>query len=196
MNQIKYDKLKAIRDQVLKCQDCLLYKTRKYPVIGEGNHDAQIMFVGEGPGEQEDLTGCPFVGSAGKVLDQLLISIGLKRSDIYICNLIKCRPPYNRNPLIGETEACGKYLKEQIKIIEPKIVVALGKFAMDFLFQEYGIMDRKNYNYIGKFKAQVFEAPDFKIIPQYHPAAAVYHASNLPVMIQDFQKIKEVLENL
>ena len=113
--------MKKIRDQVVACQLCSLYKTRTLPVIGQGSHEAKIMFVGEAPGANEDKTGQPFCGRAGDILSELLESINLKREEVYICNILKCRPPQNKDPLKSEIIACTPYLYEQIKIIKPNI---------------------------------------------------------------------------
>ena len=110
MSKDKDEKLKKIKDEVLECKKCSLYKNRNYPVIGKGSHDAEIMFIGEAPGAQEDKTGHPFCGRAGEILDELLNSVSIKRQDIYICNILKCKPPLNRDPEVEEIKACSPYL--------------------------------------------------------------------------------------
>ena len=126
----KQKELDKIAKEIAKCQKCPLGQQRTKSVSGEGDPNTQIMFVGEAPGKQEDLQGKPFVGAAGKLLDELLLLIGLKRKDIFITNIVKCRPPANRDPLPQEIDACLHYLEQQIKIIQPKLIVTLGRHAM------------------------------------------------------------------
>ncbi|MCD6233028.1 uracil-DNA glycosylase, partial [bacterium] len=114
--------LRKIKEEIINCQKCPLFKTRIYPVVGEGNHKAKIIFIGEAPGANEDRTGRPFCGRAGEVLDKLLAGIGIRREDVYICNLLKCRPPGNRDPKPEEIEACSPYLMRQIKLINPQVI--------------------------------------------------------------------------
>jgi len=151
----KDEELKKIKEEVLKCQKCSLYKNRNYPVIGKGDHQAKIMFIGEAPGAQEDKTGHPFCGAAGKVLDELLNSVGIKRKDVYISNLLKCRPPSNRDPEKGEIEACSSYIERQIKIIQPRIICPLGRYSMQFLMEKFGL--KNEIQPIGKIHGKVFK---------------------------------------
>jgi len=123
--------LKSINEEILSCQKCGLYKTRTHAVPGDGNMNADIMFVGEAPGKAEDIQGKPFVGAAGKFLDELLAEIDLKRSDIFITNIVKCRPPNNRDPQDNEISVCWPYLEEQVKLIKPKLIITLGRYAMN-----------------------------------------------------------------
>jgi len=189
------NQLEKIKQKVLACKKCSLYKDRIYPVIGEGNHQAKIMFVGEAPGSSESKTGHPFCGSSGKILDQLLNSIDVKREDIYITNLLKDRPPNNRDPKIEEIKACYPYLKEQIKIIKPKIISPLGRHSMQFLMQKFGL--EKEIQLISKIHGQVFQSNQLfkgiKIIPLYHPAVAVYNINMKSILIKDFQILKNNL---
>ena len=189
------NQLEKIKQKVLACKKCSLYKDRIYPVIGEGNHQAKIMFVGEAPGSSESKTGHPFCGSSGKILDQLLNSIDVKREDIYITNLLKDRPPKNRDPKIEEIKACYPYLKEQIKIIKPKIISPLGRHSMQFLMQKFGL--EKEIQLISKIHGQVFQSNQLfkgiKIIPLYHPAVAVYNINMKSILIKDFQILKNNL---
>ncbi|MCK4453942.1 uracil-DNA glycosylase [Candidatus Parcubacteria bacterium] len=186
--------LRKIKDEVLRCQKCVLYQTRTYPVIGEGNHQAKIVFIGEAPGESEDKTGRPFCGAAGKVLDELLNSAGIERTDVYICNILKCRPPENRNPKIEEIEACTPYLLKQIEIIKPKVICTLGNFSTAFIFEKYGLKDK--IEGISKIHGNVFEAKtlfgSLKIIPLYHPAAATYNPNMKETLKKDFQILKKI----
>ena len=131
------ESLKRIKDQVIGCKKCPLFKTRTLPVIGQGDHAAKIMLIGEAPGFNEDQTGVPFCGQSGNFLTELLNSIGLKRESVYICNILKCRPPNNRNPLSDEIEACAPYLERQIEIIGPKIIGALGNYATSYILRKY-----------------------------------------------------------
>jgi len=181
-------KLKQIKEEVIACQKCPLFKTRTLPVIGAGNHNADIMFIGEAPGSQEDKTGVPFCGAAGKILDELLASIKVARNDVYIANILKDRPPANRNPQNEEIEACTPYLVKQIEIIKPKIICTLGNFATAFILNKYQLADK--IQGISKIHGQIFTAVDLKIIPLYHPAVAVYNANMIEVLKKDFAVIK------
>ena len=194
MSQFKIDnQLKKIKDDVLKCKKCPLFKTRKLPVIGQGNHQAKIIFVGEAPGASENLTGVPFCGAAGKILDELLESVDIKREDIYIANILKCRPPGNRNPEKKEIEACTPYLEKQIEIINPKVICALGNFSTSFILEKYGL--KGQIQGISKIHGNIFDIPnesgDLKIISFYHPAAAAYNSNMKEVLKKDFEVLKE-----
>ena len=134
--------LKKIRDEVINCKKCSLYKTRTYPVIGQGNHQAKIIFIGEAPGVQEDRTGRPFCGAAGKILDELLELVGIKREEIYICNILKCRPPNNCDPRLEEIRVCTPYLEKQIKVINPEVISTLGNFATSYVLEKFGLRDK------------------------------------------------------
>lgn len=184
--------LLEIKNQVIACQKCPLYKTRTLPVIGQGNHRAEIIFVGEAPGRNEDKKGRPFCGKAGSILEELLASIGLRREDVYICNILKCRPPGNRNPLPEEISACTLYLDKQIKLIEPKIICSLGNFASQYLMKKFGLED-KNQG-ISKLRGKVFSLGKKKIIPLYHPAVAVYNINMKKVLLEDFKIIKQTID--
>ena len=189
----KADKrLLDIKNQIIACQNCPLYKTRTLPVIGQGSHSAGIMFVGEAPGKNEDLQGRPFCGRSGEVLSELLEAIGLKREDVYICNILKCRPPDNRNPLPNEISNCVSYLDKQIEIINPKIICTLGNFATRYILEKFGFTNKVQG--ISKIRGQVFEEKQRKIIPLYHPAVAVYDANQKETLIEDFKIIKKVLD--
>ena len=170
------------------CQRCQLSTGRTQVVFGTGNPQASIMFVGEAPGFYEDREGIPFVGAAGKLLTELLQSIGLERSDIYIANVIKCRPPNNRDPLPDEIDTCKPFLLQQIALIQPKLVCTLGNFATQTLLEKkVGIT---------KVRGQVIQLKHFVLFPLLHPAAAL-HQGNLRVPLkEDFQKLKTVLEQM
>jgi len=185
----KDEKLRKIKEEVLNCQKCSLYRNRNYPVIGEGNHQAKIMFIGEAPGVQEDRTGRPFCGPAGKILDELLNSAGIKREDVYISNLLKCRPPNNRDPQKEEIEACSPYLEKQIEIISPKVICPLGRYSMQFLMEKFGL--KEQIQPISKIHGKIFEVKNLfqniKIIPFYHPAVATYNINTKETLKRDFK---------
>lgn len=176
----KEEILSKIEKAIGACQKCRLYRTATRPVPGEGNPSAQIVFVGEAPGYNEDQQGRPFVGRAGKLLDELLKSIGLKRSDVWIGNILKHRPPENRDPMIDELRSCRPYLRDQIKAIKPKMIIALGRFALI----EY-LPDAK----ISEVHGRAFRVADYVVLPLYHPAAALRSGSVLKDLREDFRKI-------
>jgi len=170
------------------CQQCRLASGRTQVVFGTGNPQARIMFVGEAPGYYEDQQGIPFVGAAGKLLTQLLESVGLSRSEIYIANVIKCRPPNNRDPLPDEVETCKPYLLQQIQLIKPKLVCSLGNFATQALLgKKVGIT---------KVRGKVFQLSDFVLFPLLHPAAALHQGNLQGPLREDFQKLKQVLDEM
>lgn len=180
--------LTQLNDSLRDCQRCQLSKGRTQVVFGTGNPKASIMFVGEAPGFYEDRQGEPFVGAAGQLLTELLQSIGLERADIYIANVIKCRPPNNRDPLPDEIDTCKPFLLQQIQLIQPKLVCTLGNFATQTL------LERKVG--ITKVRGQVIQLEHFVVFPLFHPAAAL-HQGNLRVPLkEDFQKLKQVLEKI
>ena len=195
MNKIS-EELRKIKGEAIECQKCSLYKSRTLPVIGQGNHQAKIVLIGEGPGSNEDKTGIPFCGASGNVLDELLASAGIKREEIYICNILKCRPPNNRNPQADEIEACTPYLERQIKIIKPKIIGALGNYSASYILRKYGL--ENEIQGIGKIHGKIFKTKtsfgEIKIIPLYHPAVTVYNANMKNVLKKDFQILKEYNE--
>lgn len=177
--------LEELNNQILKCEKCALAKTRINVVPGEGSSKAEIMFIGEGPGKNEDEKGKPFIGAAGKLLDKMLALISLKREDVYIANVVKCRPPGNRDPLPEEVEACRPWLDQQIEIIKPKLIVLLGRHSMDrFLPNQKISIDH------GKPKRKSGQV----YFPIYHPAAALYRNGLLEDLKKDFKKIPRVLE--
>lgn len=184
--------MRAITKKIQKCKECDLYKTRRNPVVGEGSLNAKIMFIGEAPGFNEDKQGRPFVGQAGKILDKLLESINLKREKVYITNILKCRPPNNRNPTQEEIKSCTPYLNKQIEIIKPKIICCLGNFATDFIMKKFNLKDK--IQGISKIHGKVFNASTLKgiikIIPMYHPAVATYDSNMLKILKKDFKKLE------
>lgn len=191
----RLEKMKKIRDEVIACQQCLLYQTRILPVIGQGSHNAKIIFVGEAPGANENRTGRPFCGASGKILDGLLEFIGLNRQDVYICNLLKCRPPSNRDPMPDEINACSSYLERQIEIIKPKVICPLGRYSMYFLMKKFGIENEMQS--ISQIHGQIFKSREgfhgLAVIPFYHPAVAIYNQNMLPVSKKDFLILKDFL---
>ena len=186
------EELKKIKDDVIACKKCSLYKTRKYPVIGEGNHQAKIMFVGEAPGAQENMTGRPFCGAAGKILDELLNSVGIKRNVVYIANILKCRPPINRDPEENEISACSPFLERQIEIIQPEIICPLGRYAMNFLMGKFNL--EEDIEPIGKIHGKVFKTKKrLFLIPFYHPAVAAYNMNMKKTLEDDFKILKNYI---
>jgi len=179
-------KLNDYYNQIKNCNHCQLQATRTNLVFGDGDENADLMFVGEAPGKNEDIQGKPFVGAAGKLLNKLLGEIGLKREDVYIANIIKSRPPDNRDPLPEEIEACKPYLIEQIKIIGPKVIATLGAHATRTMLKKNVI--------ISKVHGQVFKIGKFKVIPIFHPAAALYRGSVLEDLKNDFSQLKKLIE--
>ena len=186
----EYDKREKLKEFYLKirdCQECELSKSRTKFVFGSGSAYASIMFVGEAPGKNEDLQGLPFVGQAGKLLDELLGSIGIDRSEVFIANILKCRPPGNRDPRIEEINICKDYLLQQIKIIDPKIICTLGKFSTQLLLNtDKGITG---------LRGKVFNIDNRIVMPINHPAAALYMPSKMEILKQDFQKIKKLIDS-
>ncbi|NQW22039.1 MAG: uracil-DNA glycosylase [SAR202 cluster bacterium] len=176
--------LEQVADRVRNCTDCPLSEGRTNAVPGEGNPQAEVMFIGEGPGFQEDRQGRPFVGPAGKLLDGLLASIGVNREQVFIANMVKCRPPNNRDPAPAELAACTKYLDRQIELVNPKLIVTLGRFAFGRYFPGEGITKAR-----GKLRVK----DGHKIFPVLHPAAVLRVAELRPTMIEDFKTIAEIL---
>lgn len=176
--------LAALCQRVETCPDCDLATTRTHAVPGEGPDNAEIMFVGEGPGYYEDRSGRPFVGAAGKFLEELLASADMKREDVYITNVVKCRPPQNRDPLRDEIEACDKYLAEQIALINPRLIVTLGRFSMaKFMPGES----------ISRIHGQPRVIDGRTVLPFFHPAAAL-HQQRFRVLVEDdFKQIPAIL---
>ena len=175
-------------ESLRNCRECRLASGRTQVVFGSGNPDASIMFVGEAPGFHEDKQGVPFVGAAGKLLTELLESVGLSRSQIYIANVIKCRPPQNRDPEPDEVETCKPFLFQQIQLIKPHLVCSMGNFATQTL------LERKVG--ITKVHGQPFDLPEFRLFPLFHPAAALHNDRLRPLLQEDFQKLKRLLDEM
>lgn len=176
---------------ILECQ-CELRAQATQAVPGDGNPDADIMFIGEAPGKNEDLQGKPFVGAAGKFLNEMLASVNLKREDIYIGNIVKYRPPNNRDPLPQEIADCAEWLAEQIKLIDPKIIVTLGRHALEHFIPGKKISEVHGQAF-RRFFPDIGERVFFAL---YHPAAALYNGSMRATLIKDFQKIPKILEKI
>jgi uracil-DNA glycosylase family 4 len=187
------EEMESMEKAIKECKRCELWKTRTNPVIGEGSLSARILFVGEAPGYNEDLKGKPFVGKAGKVLDELLESAGLQRAEVYIANVLKCRPPGNRNPLTDEIIACTPYLDAQLELIEPEIIATLGNFSLSYIFAKFRLKLEK----ISKIHGEVFTISTIagikRIIPLYHPAVATYNPKMKEVLIDDFKALAKTL---
>lgn len=173
--------LEEIRAVMGDCRLCPLGDTRTNLVYGVGNPRARVMFIGEGPGRNEDLQSEPFVGAAGHKLDALLGNAGLTRGEIYIANVIKCRPPGNRNPRPDEIAACSPFLREQIRSVWPDVIVCLGNFAAQFVL-------RTNEG-VTSLRGQLHRAGRFVVCPTFHPAACIYHAEWEPLLVQDLQLV-------
>jgi DNA polymerase len=186
--------LKKIKDEVLNLKASPLFKYRNennyYPVIGEGSHTADLMFVGEAPGKTEAKTARPFCGTAGKVLDRLIESAGMKRPDVYITNLVKDRPPENRDPKPEEILLYSQFLDRQIEIIEPKVIATLGRYSMYYLMDKFGVPEKNDP--ISKLHGRVFSVMagygPLKLAILYHPAVAVYNPNMFTILEADFKK--------
>jgi len=174
----------------MRCQKCELYKTRKNIVLGSGSISSRIIFIGEAPGFHEDRVGKPFVGKAGKIFDNMLSTINLNRNQIYLTNIVKCRPPKNRNPTDEEISTCSKYLDIEIRNIQPKIIIPMGKFATQYILQKNDI----NFESMFKSRGVSIKTRDYIIYPIYHPAALIYNNDLKSVMKDDMKRIKEIIE--
>ncbi len=181
--------LAAFADQVAGCTRCALSQGRTQVVFGSGDPDADLMFVGEAPGFHEDKQGVPFVGAAGKLLDQLLAGIGLARADVYVCNVLKCRPPGNRDPQPDEIEACESHLWRQIELIQPRVVATLGNFATKLLSGRPTGITRVH----GQEQETTLGGRQVLLYPIYHPAAALYTPRMLDVLKSDFARLPGLL---
>jgi len=179
--------LEALAERISICTLCPLSKSRTMAVPGEGRRDAEVMFVGEGPGVDEDRLGRPFVGAAGRHLDTLLSKIGLKREEVYITNVVKCRPPGNRVPTWDEREACRPYLEEQIMLIKPVLICPLGNTALETLTGRFSI---------SRFHGKLFEKDERLFFPMYHPAAALHNPDLKHTLERDMLELKRTLDEL
>ncbi|HEX5723836.1 MAG TPA: uracil-DNA glycosylase, partial [Longimicrobiaceae bacterium] len=180
--------LDALREVALGCPRCRLAETRQRVVFGEGDPRAEVMVVGEAPGADEDRTGRPFVGRAGKLLDLLLLAAGFERERVYICNVLKCRPPGNRDPLPTEVEACAPYLTRQFELIRPRVVVTFGKHAA------LTLLGLPPDTAIGKLRGRTHRYRDVPLVPTYHPAALLRNPGWVRAVWDDLQRVRDVLD--
>ncbi len=189
--------MRQIKDQLVALAEGELAQLRRqskmFPVIGEGSHDAKIMFVGEAPGKNEALQGRPFCGASGRVLTQMVEHVGLKREDVYITNVVKDRPPDNRDPLPKEIELYAPFLDRQIDIIQPKVIATLGRFSMAYIMNKFGLA--AELKSISQIHGKLFDAKasygDIKIITLYHPAVALYNGGMREQLFKDFEIVKQ-----
>ncbi len=183
-----YENLEELKQSIVNCQKCKLCKTRNNIVFGSGNSNAKIMFIGEGPGGDEDRTGEPFVGKAGKLMNMAFDVVGIKRDEVYIANIIKCRPPANRDPEEDEIKACMDYLRNQVMIVKPKIIVLLGRIALqNILGKEYKITSTR-----GKW----IEKKEILYMPTWHPAALLRDETKKIEFLKDLKEVIKKQNNL
>ncbi|MBI4133059.1 uracil-DNA glycosylase [Candidatus Uhrbacteria bacterium] len=198
----KTRKLREIRDEVLNLKASPLYaervKNKVFPVLGEGSHDAEVMFIGEAPGRNEAANGRPFCGAAGHVLDGLLASIQVDRRDVYVTNIVKDRPPNNRDPLPEEIEIYAPFLIRQIEVIQPKVIATLGRFSMQYLMPKFGL--EREMRSISQIHGTAFNTATpygaVTFIPLLHPAVTLYNSDTREQLFMDFQKLKRVIKNV
>ena len=181
--------LKAVYEEARACTRCPLHQTRTTVVFGNGNADANLMFIGEAPGANEDRMGLPFVGQAGKLLDKLLAEIGMERKDVFVVTTLKCRPPDNRDPHPNEIDACNEYLRSQVDLIEPTVICTLGNFSTKLLRADSTGISRLH----GREEVRIIGPRAVRLYPLYHPAAALYTPSMLEALRADFHRIPELL---
>ncbi len=195
----RYEDMKKIRDELIHFKESPLYEYRvqnKYfPVVGEGSHTARLMFVGEAPGQNEAETARPFCGRSGRVLDEMLESIKLNRSDVYITNIVKDRPPENRDPTEEEIKLYAPFLDRQINIIRPRVIATLGRYSMSYIMKHYGL--GTEVGQISALHGREFVAKtdygSVAIVPLYHPAVALYDGGNKQTLLQDFAALKKYI---
>lgn len=198
-NNNRDELLKQIKEEVINLKESPLYKIRienkVFPVIGEGGHESKIMFVGEAPGKNEAATGRPFCGTSGKILTELIESVGLKREDVYITNIVKDRPPDNRDPSPDEIKIYAPFLDRQIEIIKPRIIATLGRYSMTYIMERFNL--QSELKSISQIHGKMFDANstygNIKVIPFYHPAVALYQNSLKEQMFKDFKIIKGII---
>lgn len=186
----KTEKIQLLADKVVHCKQCDLYKTRTHSVVGEGSLDADLFFIGEAPGFNEDKQGRPFVGRAGAILDELLASIDLKRSDIYIANILKCRPPKNRNPTESEIRECTPFLERQLDLINPEVIIPMGSFSTEYIFDKFDLKFTKISELHGKVFTKNTLYNTVHILPMYHPAVATYNPNKKNELLEDIKQVK------
>jgi len=186
--------LKKISKEIANCRRCSLWKERKNPVPGEGNVNPVVVFVGEAPGYWEDVKGRPFVGAAGRLLDEMLTGIGLRRDDVYITNILKCRPPRNRDPRPEEVKACTPFLDRQLEILSPEIIVTLGRHSAMYILSRAGFSVTGITAVRGKVYHARFWGKNVRLIPTFHPAAALYNVKLKDYLVRDFKLLKAEIE--
>lgn len=177
--------LSTLRKTAKACERCRLCETRKQVVFGEGDENARLVFVGEAPGEEEDLQGRPFVGRAGKLLDQMIEQAGLSREEVYICNVLKCRPPHNRDPEPGEITACKEYLLSQLELIGPKVICTLGRHAYNTLM---GVDER-----ITRIRGMVTQFKGTRLLPTFHPSFLLRNEARIKEAWEDMDRLRHML---
>lgn len=196
----KKAEMKKIKDELLELKESPLFEYRNennyFPVIGQGSHDADIVFIGEAPGKNEAMTGRPFCGVSGKILDELLAHIKINRDDVYITNIVKDRPENNRDPKPAEIELYAPFLMRQLEIIKPKVIATLGRFSMEFIMKKFGLEEEllpisKSHGKNFKTKTSWGEV---QILPLYHPAVAVYNRNQLDLLKKDFGVLKKLIK--
>lgn len=196
MTDDRTEKMRAIRDEIVNLTESPLYEYRTsngyFPVIGQGSHSAQIMFIGEAPGKNEAEQARPFCGASGRVLDELLASVGIAREDVYITNIVKDRPPDNRDPRKAELDLYAPFLDRQIDIIQPSVIATLGRFSMEFILRRFDVPEKTEK--ISKLHGKLIDAQAsygvVKILPLYHPAVALYNAGQKGTLMEDFKQLK------
>ena len=192
----KHHQIEAIAEEIRKCQKCSLSKTRTNVVPGEGDAESSVVLIGEAPGYWEDRKGRPFVGAAGKVLDEVLEKIGLKRAEIFITNVLKCRPPGNRDPRSEEIRACTPFLDSQLGIIKPRFIVTLGRHSTAYLFSKMNL----NFYSMRRVHGQIYEAKfadwESLVMPTFHPAAALYNVNLREDIINDLRLLRRKMLQL
>ncbi|MEM3542660.1 MAG: type-4 uracil-DNA glycosylase [Candidatus Methanomethylicia archaeon] len=191
-----FEAMEKLRLEVKNCRKCDLWRHRRNPVLGDGNINASIVFIGEAPGYWEDVKGLPFVGAAGKLLDEILGKAGIKRSEVYITNIVKCRPPENRDPNEREIEACHTYLDRQLNLIKPEIIVTLGRHSTSYIFSKAGIKFTSISEVQGKIYRAKFLGMNVYVIASYHPAAALYNIKLRGEIEKAIKLINEVKSEL
>jgi uracil-DNA glycosylase family 4 len=180
--------LGALSEHIGDCRRCALAATRTRLVFGSGDPHARLMFIGEAPGKNEDLTGEPFVGAAGRFLDELLESIGLERSRVFIANMVKCRPPGNRDPEPDEIQTCSPFLARQIELVDPVVIATLGRFATHYVLGTTAP--------ITTLRGRLYHVDGRRVVPVFHPAAALYDGSKRAVLEDDFRRLRTVLDRV
>ncbi|HDJ97326.1 MAG TPA: uracil-DNA glycosylase [Thermofilum sp.] len=189
----KEEELSKINEEIAKCTRCRLSLYRTKPVPGEGNPYAKVMFIGEAPGRFEDLQGRPFVGAAGKLLTELLNGIGLSREEVFITNVVKCRPPNNRDPREDEIKLCSSFLERQIEIIDPDVIVTLGRHSTRYILGRAGYKVDSIMRVRGREFEILLEGRRRKVLPMLHPAAALYNPRLKNLLEEDFRKLRKML---